>query len=193
MTMATAKRDEEFYSWVMLECIKDTYENWGVDMMSMLPEIQEDLPTAAEAIQKMYDVVPVMKDGNSINHYQHVAKTFSDPDKVYQVIENLIPNKEKFLVDISTRVRGWYYKIFNISPCSVKMRREDLIIAILLFTESFIFSPLTIGNVVYEEEKNKIKVYTPYIKFKISKTETKTYITIRIFRVALLQYVIRNK
>ena len=34
------KKNKEFYVWTVRECIKDMYENWGTDMMSMYSYIQ---------------------------------------------------------------------------------------------------------------------------------------------------------
>ena len=49
-----SKKDKDFYVWTMAECIKDTYEWWGIDMMSMYDHIKKDFPNATKAIKKMY-------------------------------------------------------------------------------------------------------------------------------------------
>ena len=49
-----SRKDKDFYVWTMAECIKDTYEWWGIDMMSMYDNIKKDFPNAAKAIKKMY-------------------------------------------------------------------------------------------------------------------------------------------
>ena len=49
-----SKKDKDFYVWTMAECIKDTYEWWGIDMMSMYDHIKKDFPNASKAIKKMY-------------------------------------------------------------------------------------------------------------------------------------------
>lgn len=47
-----SKKDKDFYVWTMAECIKDTYEWWGIDMMSMYDNIKKDFPNATNAIKK---------------------------------------------------------------------------------------------------------------------------------------------
>ena len=49
-----SKKDKDFYVWTMAECIKDTYEWWVIDMMSMYDHIKKDFPNATKAIKKMY-------------------------------------------------------------------------------------------------------------------------------------------
>ena len=48
------KKTKDFYVWTFEECIKDTYEGWGIDMMSMYDNIQESFPNAAQVIREMY-------------------------------------------------------------------------------------------------------------------------------------------
>lgn len=62
--------------------------------------------------------------------------------------------------------------------------------AILLFTEEFIFQPVTIQKVILTE--SKITVYEDFVTFKVSKNEDKTYVSIDIKDVILLEYVILN-
>ena len=45
-----SRKDKDFYVWTMAECIKDTYEWWGIDMMSMYDNIKNDFPNATKAI-----------------------------------------------------------------------------------------------------------------------------------------------
>ena len=47
------KKDKNFYVWTMEECIKSTYEWWGIDIMSMYDNIQVDFPDATKAIKCM--------------------------------------------------------------------------------------------------------------------------------------------
>ncbi len=72
----------------------------------------------------------------------------------------------------------------------VSIERIDLLMAIILFTEEFILQPITSKNVILTE--NKLTVYGNFVTFKISKHEKKTYISIRIRNVILLEYVILN-
>ena len=62
--------------------------------------------------------------------------------------------------------------------------------AVLLFTEEFILQPVTSKNVVLTE--NKLTVYGNFVILKVSKHEKKTYVSIRIRNVMLLEYVILN-
>ena len=49
------KKSKDFYVWTLEECIKETYEWCGIDMMSMYGNIQESFPNAAQAIrEKIY-------------------------------------------------------------------------------------------------------------------------------------------
>ena len=48
-----SKKDKDFYVCTM-ENIKETYEWWGIDMMTMYEKIKEDFPNAITAIHKMY-------------------------------------------------------------------------------------------------------------------------------------------
>ena len=72
----------------------------------------------------------------------------------------------------------------------MSIRRIDLVMAILLFTEEFILKPLDSKNVNLAD--SKLTVYGNFVTFKISKHEEKTYVSIRIRNVILLQYIILN-
>ena len=41
-------QNKDFYVWTMAECIKSTYEWWGIDMMSMFDNIEKDFPNATD-------------------------------------------------------------------------------------------------------------------------------------------------
>lgn len=48
------KKDKNFYIWTLENCIKSTYEYWGIDMISMYKSIEKDFPIAAVAINNIY-------------------------------------------------------------------------------------------------------------------------------------------
>lgn len=62
--------------------------------------------------------------------------------------------------------------------------------AVILFAEEFILQPITSKNVIFT--KNKLTVYGNVVTLKVSKHEKKTYVSIRIRNVILLEYVILN-
>ena len=62
--------------------------------------------------------------------------------------------------------------------------------AVILFAEEFILQPITSKNVIFTEKK--LTVYGNVITLKVSKHEKKTYVSIRIRNVILLEYVILN-
>ena len=49
-----SEHNKDFYVWTMAECIKSTYEWWGIDMMSMYDNIEKDFPNAIAAMKKIY-------------------------------------------------------------------------------------------------------------------------------------------
>lgn len=181
------KKDKDFYVWTMAECIKEFYEWWGADMMSMYSNIKEDFPNAAIAIQKMHN------NFKESDVYEAQYRFFKRPRYVYQVIENLIPLDRKIKYDIRTKEQDKKYKKLNmccVRKRFVSIRRIDLLMAALLFTEEFILMPVTSRNVILSD--TKITVYGNFVTFKVSKHEEKTYISIRIRNVMLLQYMILN-
>ena len=46
--------NREKFVFALKEGIKTTYEQWGIDMMSMFKHIEKDFPNAARAIKCMY-------------------------------------------------------------------------------------------------------------------------------------------
>ena len=82
----------------------------------------------------------------------------------------------------------------NLNMCSwnefVSVNRMDLLMAVLLFTEEFILQPIFDKNVVFSD--NKLTVYGSFVTLKVSKYQDKTYISIRVRDVILLEYVILN-
>lgn len=72
----------------------------------------------------------------------------------------------------------------------VSIKRIDLLMAVILFAEEFILQPITSKNVIFTEKK--LTVYGNVVTLKVSKHEKKTYVSIRIRNVILLEYVILN-
>lgn len=181
-----SKKNKDFYVWAMAECIKSTYEYWGTDMMSMYSNIKIDFPNAAKAIRKIYNF---KKIGDC---YGTEPSTFENPQFVYEAIANLIPNQKKLKFDSFTKEQSQEYSRLNMLPWRryVTIRRINLIMAVLLFTEEFIFEPITSKNVVLTD--TKLTVYGNFVTFKVSKHEEKTYVSIRIRDVMLHYYVILN-
>jgi len=182
-----SKKDKNFYVWTMAECIKSTYENWGLDMMSMYSHIKKDFPNAAKAIRKIY----TQFNGNQ-NCYNAEALTFENPQYVYEAIANLIPLHKQLKHDSFTKVESKNYSYLNMCAWNrfVSIERIDLIMAILLFTEEFIFKPIASKCVTLTD--TKLIVYGNFVTFKVSKHEEKTYVSIRIRDVILYYYVILN-
>jgi len=181
-----SRKDKNFYVWTMEECIKDTYEWWGIDMMSMYHHIKEDFPNAAKAIQRMHC------DFQEPKFYEAQYLFFEKPQYVYEAIANLIPQQEELRFDTRTKEKSKEYRRLNMCSWNrfVKISRIDLLMAILLFTEEFILKPVTSPNVILTE--NKLTVYENFVTFKVSKNEDKTYVSIKIKGVILLEYVILN-
>lgn len=182
-----SKKDQNFYVWTMAECIKDTYENWGIDMMSMYSHIRKDFPNATKAIHKIYTDFRGKQ-----NCYKAEALTFENPQYVYESIANLIPNDKELLFDLNTEEQQKQYSDLNL--CSwekyVEINRMDLIMAVLLFTEEFIFQPITSKNVSYKD--TELVVDGTFVTLKISKYKAATHIKIVIKDVILLKYVVLN-
>ena len=72
----------------------------------------------------------------------------------------------------------------------VKIKRIDLLMAVLLFTEEFILQPISGENIILTDDS--ITVDGNFVTFKVSKHVDKTYIFIRIKDVILFEYVILN-
>jgi len=180
------KKDQEYYVWVMEECIKSTYEEWGIDMMSMYDEISRDFPGATTAINKIY------KNWEEYEFYEAEAVTFEKPKYVYEAIANLIPATEVVQFDIKTKEQDVAYKWLNIGSWDkfVSIERIHLVMAILLFTEEFILLPITDKSVLYD--KNTLTVIKDFITFEVAKDEEKTYVSITIKDIMFLQYQILN-
>ena len=95
--------------------------------------------------------------------YNNEALHFNNPQYVYELIANLIPDHGVLdfdLLDFDLRTRNLKeeFKPYNICSWNryVKIRRIDLIMAILLFTESFILDEFILD----ESVKKKIVVNT---------------------------------
>ena len=180
-----SKKDKNFYVWTMAECIKDTYENWGTDMMSLYSHIRKDFPNATKAIHKIYTHFRGFQ-----NCYKAEALTFENPQYVYEAIANLIPNHKKLVFDLNTTDQSKEY--YHLNMCSwgkfVSIQRIDLVMAILLFTEEFILWPITSDNVILTD--TELSVNGNFVTLKVSKSEEETYVSIVIKDVILLQYVI---
>lgn len=179
-------KNRDFYVWTMSECIKDTYEWWGIDMMSMYDHIKEDFPNASVAIQKMYQNF----DESNFNEAEYIY--FEKPKYVYEAIASFIPLYKELHFDTRTRELNKEYKKLNMCSWNrfVSIRRIDLLMATLLFTEEFIFEPITSKNVILTD--TKLTVYGSFVTLKVSKHEKKTYISIKIRGVMLFEYVILN-
>ena len=181
-----SKKNKAFYVWTMAECIKDTYEFWGFDMMSMFDKIYRNFPNAAEAIKKMY--------GNfkAQNCYSAKSLQFENPQLVYEAISSLVPVNEKLQFHIWTKEQSKKYRALNICSCIgyESINRMDLLMAVLLFTEEFIFLPLTAKNVIMTD--NKLICYGKFVTLEVTKNQDNTLISIMIRNVILLHYLIKN-
>lgn len=179
--------NKKFYVWTMANCIKDIYEEWGIDMMSMYSNIKEDFPNATKAIHQMYSKFKDEKDC-----YIAELLTFEKPQFVYEAIANLIPAKKELKFDLRTAEQAKEYADLNM--CSfgeyVSIERIDLLIAILLFTEEFIFKPITNSNVSLTD--TELVVDGEFVTFRVSKNEKETHVSIMVKDVILLQYMILN-
>ena len=105
------KLNRDYYAEIFSE-VKGTYENWGIDMMSMYSHIERDCPNAAEAIKKMYGT----EDKPT---YNDEALHFNNPQYVYELIANLIPDHGVLdfdLLDFDLRTRNLKeeFKLYNI-------------------------------------------------------------------------------
>lgn len=178
--------DREFYLWAYEECVKDTYEGWGTDMMSKYENVKKDFPNAAIAIGKMYEN---LNDGDV---YDAQPRTFEGVNYVYEAIAKLIPQNSELRFDTRTKEQSPEYNDLNMCSWNkfVPISRIDLLMAVLLFTEEFILNPVTGRNVILTE--NKLTVYGSFVTFKVSKHKDKTYVSIRIRGIMLLEYVIVN-
>ena len=181
-----SKRNKDFYVWAMSECIKSTYEWWGTDMMSMYSMIKKGFPNATKAIHKMYAEL------KEPNFYESKFLVFEEVEYVYQAIANLIPHHEELRFDIITKEQSKKYERLNM--CSwdqfVEIRRIDLIMAVLLFTEEFILQPVISENVTLTD--NQLTVDGTFAKLEVSKKKDKTNVSILIKDVIHLEYVILN-
>ncbi|MBR3325356.1 MAG: hypothetical protein IKG14_04870 [Clostridia bacterium] len=177
---------QDFYIWTMAECIKDIYEWWGIDMMSMYEEIEEDFPNACRAIKRMYSRFEML------DYHKAKPLQFKNPQFVYEAISYLVPIHDKLSYDLRTKEQSKQFKALNMCSWNkfVQINRMDLLMAVLLFTEEFILQPITSKNVVLTD--NRLTVYGNFVTFKVSKHQDKTYISIRIRKVMLLEYVILN-
>ena len=155
-------------------------------MMSMFEQIEKDFPNAASAIKQMYC------NFNVEACYDLSPKCFDEPQFVYEMISNFISPYRKLKFNIWTRELSKEFKELNIRSWSSfqNINRIDLLMAILLFTEEFVFEPITSRKVQLTEKK--LVIHGTYVKFTISKLEDRTYISIRIRNVMRLTYEISN-
>ena len=181
-----SNKDKDFYVWTMEECIKSTYEWWGTDMMSMYRNIEKDFPNAAIAINKMYLGL------SETNFYSSQFVVFEKAQYVYEAIANLIPHHEDLLFDIKTQELYTKYKKLNLCSWNrfVDIKRIDLLMAVLLFTEDFILQPISDEKVTLTD--NSLTVDGNFVVLKVSKHIDRTSIFIRIKDVMILKYVIQN-
>lgn len=181
-----SKKGKDFYVWAMAECIKSTYEWWGIDMMSMYDNIKKNFPNATAAIHKMYDSL------KEPDFYESKFLVFEKAEYVYQALSNLIPHHERLHFDTITKEQAKEYKGLNM--CSwdrfVPISRIDLLMAVLLFTEEFILQPVASDTV--NLTGNQLTVEGTFVKLEVSKKEDKTHVSILIRDVMLLEYVILN-
>lgn len=181
-----SEKSKDFYVWTMAECIKSTYEWWGIDMMSMYDNIKEDFPNATAAIHKMYDSL------KEPDFYESKFLVFEKAEYVYQALANLIPHHEILHFDTITKEQAKEYKGLNM--CSLDrfapISRIDLLMAVLLFTEEFILQPVASDTVNLTD--NQLTVEGTFVKLEVSKKEDKTHVSILIRDVMLLEYVILN-
>lgn len=180
------KKDKDFWIWTMEECIQDTYEWWGIDMMSMYGNIKDDFPNAVEAIRKIH------KEFSEVDFYKASPLFFENVQYIYQAIANFIPQRKKLRFNIKTKELNEAYKSLNMIPWNefVTIDRIDLLMAILLFTEEFIFEPVTSKNVVLTD--TRLTVSEEFVVFEVSKNEENTVVSITVKDVINLQYVILN-
>lgn len=179
------KYDKVFYAQTMAQ-YKTTCEWWGIDIMSMYDNIERDYPNAAKAIQKMHSPF------DESDYYVAQPLHFEHPRFVYEAIANLIPTHNEVYYNMKTTEQNKKFKDLNMCSWSrdVSVRRMDLIAGILLFAEEFILQPLSSVNVTFTDKK--LTVYSNLVTFKVSKHEEKTYVSIRMKDVILLEFVIHN-
>ena len=72
----------------------------------------------------------------------------------------------------------------------IQIRRIDLLMAVLLFTEEFILRPVKSENVNLTD--NQLTVNGTFVELEVSKKEEKTIISFLIQEVMLLEYEILN-
>ena len=82
------KKNKDFYVWTMGNCIKSTYEWWGIDMMSMYDNIKKDFPNATEAIHRMYDKL------RKPNFYKSKFLVFEQVEYVYEALAKVLDEDE---------------------------------------------------------------------------------------------------
>ncbi len=179
------KNGKKYYVQIYGE-VKTTYQWWGIDMMSNYDNIRRDCPNAALAIRKMYTLL------EEPNYYRANFYVFSTVTYVYEAIANLIPAHNWLKFDTFTKELSKEYASLNMLPWHrfVPIQRIDLLMAILLFTEDFIFLPITDKCVTYTD--NGLTVNGDFVTFKIKKRDRKTVVSIEIRDVILLTYVILN-
>lgn len=180
------KKDKNFYVWTMAECIKSTYEEWGIDMTSMYDYIKKSFPNVITAINKIYN------DLKEPNFYGAKSLIFNNPKYVYEAISNLIPQHKTLHFDIRTKQLSNKFGDLKVYPWNrfVLIERIDLVLAVLLFTEEFILQPVSCKNVILTD--SKITIYGNFVTLKVSKHEDLTYISIRVKNVVLLEYLVQN-
>ena len=131
-------------------------------MMLMYDHIKKDFPNVAKAIEKMYSNFKAPK------FYEAQYLFFEKTRYVYEAIASLIPLYEHLRFDIRTKEQNKEYKTLNMCSWNrfVSIRRIDLIMAVLLFTEEFILQPITSKNVILT--RKKLTIYGNFVTLKVS-------------------------
>ena len=177
------EKGKEFYIGT-LRNLKEIYENWGTDIMSLYEEIKEYYPNAMGALCEIYYI---------INPDLYKAKFLvKEVEYIYQALTSLIPNQEKLKFNIITKEQSKAYDEYNICPWESfsEIERINLIMPILLFTEEFILGSVKSENVIFTDDQ--LTVNGTFVELKILKEKDETYVSILIKDVLLLKYVICN-
>lgn len=178
--------DREFYIWTVADILKETYEQWGIDIMSFWDNIQESFPNAAKALKQMHS------DFDETTFYEASHKKFDNPEYVYQAVANLIPSHSILKFNVSSTAHFPQYdslKIYGWNEMT-DINRIDLIMAIMLFAEEFALMSLDDEKVIFTREK--LIVQEELVTFKIVRHNKRTIVSINIHEVILLVYEIAN-
>lgn len=178
-----SKITRDFYIWTIYECIKNTYQWWGIDLTSMSENIKKDFSNSYEALHKVYEKL------QSPDFYASNPIFFKKPTYVYELISNLIPLEDILYFDTTSKPQKSKYHFLHMPHgCKLRINRIDLIIAIYLFCEDFLFTEITSNKVTVSN--HKLTVYGKFNTIKITSTDTVTYVCINIRNVIKFQYQI---